>query len=113
MYMPPEANNNNVIQAMKQQLASMLRKGHVFEGQFAGNVTCWGDSYASVILQELLHLHNSLHNIAQAGLSAGGRVLSKACYKKVDLFHLSVSSRDAPSEEVIMPIDMLLALEDG
>ena len=113
MYMPPEANQDNVIQAMKQQLASLLRKGHMFEGQFAGNVTCWGDSYACVSLQVLSQLYNSLHNIAQAGLSAGGRVLSKPWYKKADWFHLSVSSRDAPSEEVILPIDMLLALEGG
>jgi len=84
MYLPPEANHDNVIQAMKQQLASMLRKGHVFEGQFAGDVTCWGDCCACVSLQVHSQLHNSLRNIAQAGLSAGGRVLGKPYYKKHD-----------------------------
>ena len=57
---------------------------------------------------------SQLHNyIARAGLSAGGRVLSKPFYNKYDIVHLSVSSRGAQSEDVIMPRGQLLELEDG
>jgi hypothetical protein len=108
MYLPPAVHHENVIKAMQFQLDGMLRKGHVFEGRFGGDVSSWGDYYACVSVRVDTKLHNSLHNIAQAGVYLGGGVR----FKKPDFFHLSVRSTGSPPEEHMMTTNMVLALED-